>query len=90
MITNKTPAPAFPQGWSIGVTLAPPETTEQRLHRIAVMGQRITGHVEFIRGVGTLGGASAEAKEKAVRAFYERLTALERQLARILDQLRLG
>jgi hypothetical protein len=54
------------------------------------MGQLITKHVEFMRGVGTLGGASTEAKEKAVLAFYERLLALERQLARVLDELRLG
>jgi hypothetical protein len=90
MITNKTSAPAFSKERSVGARLAPPETTEERLHRIEVTGQMITGHVEFMPGVGTLGGASAEAKEKAVRAFYERLTALERQLARILDELRLG
>jgi hypothetical protein len=90
MITNKTPAPPFTKGRSIWAVLAPPATTEERLHRIEVTGQLITQHVEFMRGVGTLGGASAEAKEKAVLAFYERLTSLERQLAHVLDELRLG
>ncbi len=89
-MTNKTSAPAFANERSVAARLAPPETTEERLHRIKVARQLVTEHVEFIRGVGTLGGASAEAKEKAVLAFYERLTSLERQLARVLDDLRLG
>jgi hypothetical protein len=90
MTMNKTPAPPFTKGRSTGALLAPPATTEERLHRIAVMGQQITGHVQFVCGVGTLGGASAEAKEKAVLAFYERLVVLERQLGRVVDELRLG
>jgi len=90
MMTNKTSAPAISKERSVGARLAPPETTEERLHRIEVVGQLVTKHVEFIRGIATLGGASAEAKEKAVLAFYERLTALEHQLAHVLDELRLG
>ena len=39
---------------------------------------------------GTLDGTSAEAKERAVTAFYERLLVVERQLGRIQDDLRLG
>jgi hypothetical protein len=54
------------------------------------MGQRISGYVQFMCKVGNLNGTSAEAKEKAVTAFYERLAALEHQLGRIQEELRLG
>jgi hypothetical protein len=54
------------------------------------MGERIHGYVQFMCQVGTLGGTSAEAKETAITAFHERLAALERQLARIHDELQLG
>jgi hypothetical protein len=40
--------------------------------------------------VGGLHGTSAEARERAVAAFCERLTVLEGQLARIHEELRLG
>ena len=69
---------------------APPCTTEERLLHIAALGKRVQGHVEFMGQVGGLGGTSAEAKERAVVAFYERLAALERQLDRIQEELRLG
>jgi hypothetical protein len=68
----------------------PPCTTEERLLQIAVMGKRIQGYVEFMCQVGTLSGTSGEAKERAVIAFCERLSALERQLGRIQEELRLG
>lgn len=68
----------------------PPCTTEERLLHIAAMGKRVQGYVEFMCQVGGLGGTSAEAKEQAVAAFYERLAALERQLGRIQEELRLG
>jgi hypothetical protein len=50
----------------------PPLTLETRLVRIQALGQRIAGHIAFIGGVTNLGGASAEAKQKTVAAFYER------------------
>jgi hypothetical protein len=67
-----------------------PCTTAERLLHIEAMGKRVHGYVQFMCQVGTLTGTSAEAKERAVAAFYERLAALERQLARIQEELRLG
>ncbi len=67
----------------------PPWTTEERLRRIEAMGQRIDGYVQFMCQVGSLNGTSAEAKERAVAAFYERLVIVESQLGRMHDSLRL-
>jgi hypothetical protein len=60
------------------------------LRDIEALGQRINGYVAFMAQVGSLGGTSGEAKEKAVAAFHERLAVLERQLGRICEDLRLG
>jgi hypothetical protein len=70
--------------------LTPPWTTEERLQRIQALGQRVEGYVRFICAVGELSGTSAEAKEKAVAVFYERLAILEHQLGRIQEELQLG
>jgi len=67
-----------------------PRTTEERLRDIEALSQRISGYVQFMAQVGSLGGTSAEAKDKAIAAFHERLTVLERQLAHIHEDLRLG
>jgi hypothetical protein len=63
---------------------------EERLERIEALGQRISGYVRFMGQVASLKSTSAEAKERAVSAFYERLVALESQLSRIHEGLRLG
>jgi hypothetical protein len=68
----------------------PPWTTEQRLQHIEAMGQRIQGYVAFIGKVGSLAGASGDAKERAVAAFYVQLAALEKRLARIQEDLQLA
>jgi hypothetical protein len=68
----------------------PPLTLEARLVRIRALGQRIAGHIDFICGVANLAGSSVEAKQKTVAVFYERLLALEGELDRIQEQLRLG
>jgi hypothetical protein len=65
-------------------------TTQQRLEAIEQMLERVSGYVEFMRGVDALKGSSAEAKEAAVVAFYERMVVLERQLGGIAEGLRLG
>ncbi len=65
----------------------PPDSAEL-LRRIAALGQRITAYVEFM-GQTTNNGASAESKDKALAAFYEKLLVVERQLARIHDAFRL-
>ncbi len=67
-----------------------PWTTEERLQRIAAMGQRIDGYIQFMSGIGKMNGTSAEAKDKAVVAFYERMVVLERHLGRIQEELQLG
>ena len=67
----------------------PPLTLETRLVRIQALGQRIASHIAFIGGVANLVGTSAEAKQKTVAVFYERLLVLERELDRIQEKLRL-
>lgn len=67
----------------------PAANLEERLKRIEAMGQRIDGYVQFICKVGSLNGTSAEAKERAVTAFYERMVVVENQLCRIQEILRL-
>ena len=71
------------------VSLTPVSTTQERLQRIAALGQRINGYVQFICEVGNLNGTSVEAKEKVVVAFYEQMVAVERQLGRIHDDFQL-
>jgi hypothetical protein len=69
---------------------AAPTTTDERLQRIAALGERVAEHVRFASGVASMTGVSGEAKDRAVAAFCERLTVLEGQLARIVEELRLG
>lgn len=64
-------------------------TLEDRLQSITLMGQRINGYIQFMSQVGSLSGASAEAKARAVAAFHERLVEVEGQLGRIQEALRL-
>jgi hypothetical protein len=68
----------------------PPLTMEECLQRVESLGQRINGYVQFMCKIRDWEGASAEAKGKAVAAFCERITVLERALGRIEEQLRLG
>jgi hypothetical protein len=62
---------------------------EERLQRIEVMGQRIDGYVRFMCQVASLNGTSAEVKDRAVTAFYERMVVVEGELGRIHEALRL-
>jgi len=71
------------------LALTPPWTTEERLHRIEVLGQRINDYVQFMCQVGNLNATSAETKERAIVAFYEQLVVMERQLAHIHDGFQL-
>lgn len=75
---------------SAGPWLTPPWTTEERLQRIEALGQRIQGYVTYMIKTGGMAGTSAEAKERAVIAFYERLMIVERQLGSIQEELQLG
>jgi len=60
----------------------PPLTTEDHQKRIGLLGQRIGRYVQFMGQVSKMNGSSAEAKERAVAFFYERLLSMERELAR--------
>jgi hypothetical protein len=65
-------------------------TTQERLREIDLLRQRVNDYAEFMCRVDGLTGTSAEAKEKAVIAFHERMIAVEQQLGRIQEELRLG
>jgi hypothetical protein len=67
-----------------------PWTMEERLESIEAMAKRITGYVQFMSKIGKLPGTSAESKEAAVLAFYERMVVFDRQLGRIQEELQLG
>ena len=84
MTVKKSPLPHTP------AVPPAPWTTAERLEQIEALGKQIAAHVQFMSEVGTMNGASAEAKEKAVIAFYDRMLVLERQLGRIQEELRLG
>ena len=87
---SSRPAPVLQREARPRAANAPPPTTDERLRDIASMGQRIHGYIQFMCEIGNLGGTSAEAKETAIAAFHARLTALERQLGRIYEELQLG
>jgi hypothetical protein len=65
-------------------------TTEERLERIRCLGKRIDGYIQFICSVTTLSGTSAEAKDKSVALFLERLLLMEQALGKIQEELQLG
>jgi hypothetical protein len=67
-----------------------PLTTEDRIAHIQALGQRVTSYVKYMCAVSSITGSSAEAKERAVEVFYQRLAALEQELGRIHDGLLLG
>ena len=89
-VTSRPAAPPFAVAPWTGFSLTPPCTMEQRLQRIEAMGQRIASYIQFMGQVAGLNGTSAEAKERAVTNFYERLLVAERQLGRIQEDLQLG
>ena len=67
----------------------PPETTADRLVRIRILGKRVAGYIRFMETIATAEGASAEAKDRVVAVFHERLAHLERELARIQENFQL-
>jgi hypothetical protein len=69
---------------------APALTQDERLLRIKAMGQRINDYVGFMSQASGPNGASAEAKEKAVTAFYELMMIAVSQLGRIHEKLQLA
>jgi hypothetical protein len=88
MATKAKAAPAeAPQPDALPATC---NTLEDRLAHIQALGKRIEEHIQFVLGVATLSGTSAESKQKAVTAFHDRLAHFERALVQTLDELRLG
>jgi hypothetical protein len=88
--TKSRPPSTFPDLEPINELLrTPPTNTEERLVHIRALGQRVKGYVQFMCAVHRLCGSSAEVKEKAVAAFYERLAFLEQELGRIQEKLQL-
>jgi hypothetical protein len=69
---------------------AAPETLEGWVQEIEFLRQRINTYAGLMCQVDNLDGTSTEAKVRAVRAFYERMLVVERQLGRIQEDLRLG
>ena len=67
-----------------------PLTTEDRLEHIHALGQRVGTYVKFMCTIGRMEGSSLESKDRAVAVFYDRLYALEQELARIHDNVLLG
>lgn len=87
--STRPPMPHSDLGPSAGPRNSPPETTDDFLRCIEAMNLRINGYVQYMAQVGALTGTSSEVRDKAVAAFYERMNVLERQLARIRDDLQL-
>jgi hypothetical protein len=58
----------------------PPQTLEEHVQHIAALGQHLEGCIRFMCQVGSRNGTSAEAKERAVKAVYERMIIVESQL----------
>ena len=87
--TNATAALSVGPAILAGATPALPWTLVERVHSIEAMGQRIDEYIRFMCQIANLNNASAEAKERAVTAFYERMRVVEKQLGSIYDELRL-
>ena len=82
-ITPRLPAPRPKLLWPTR-----PCSTEQRLERIDVLGQRIAGYVRFMCQADS-NGSSPDARAKAIDAFYEQIVVLERQLGNIHENYQL-
>jgi hypothetical protein len=67
-----------------------PLTTDDRLEHIHALGQRVGAYVKFMCTIARMEGSSLESKDRAVAVFYDRLYALEQELARIHDNVLLG
>ena len=76
-------APLAVPGHTSGLTLV------ERLQRIEAMGHRIDTYIRSMGQVVALHNASAELKERAVTAFYERMVVAEKQLGRIHEEFQL-
>jgi hypothetical protein len=90
--TAKAPPPTSkaPLASTAELPRTPPATAEEYLMHIGVLGKRVEGHVAFMSAVERMSGTSAEAKNKALSLFYQRLVAMELELGRVREELELG
>jgi hypothetical protein len=90
--SSKAPPPTSKAPLAVTVELprTPPATAEEFLTHISALGKRIEGHVTFMSAVERLNGTSAEAKNKALTQFYQRLVLMEVELNRVREELELG
>ncbi|HKI37587.1 MAG TPA: hypothetical protein VKA46_37370 [Gemmataceae bacterium] len=88
----KAPPPTSksPLANSADLPRTPPATAEEFLTHIGALAKRVEGHVAFMSGVERLNGTSAEAKNRALSLFYQRLVTLELELNRVREELELG
>lgn len=88
---SRAALPLGPKKLSVaGPWMTPPGTIEERQLRIEAMGGWIQDYIQFMCKLESFKGVSAEAKERAVATFYDRLVILERQLGRIQEEVKLG
>lgn len=64
-------------------------TLEERLHRIETLGNRIRGHIDAIARIAHEPGTSPDGKERAVKAFHEKIILVESELGRIREELQM-
>jgi hypothetical protein len=60
-----------------------------RRDQLLALGERVNARVRAMCQLDQLVGVSAEAKDKALAAFHERLAALEKELGLIEENLHL-
>ena len=83
-------APIAPLDPPSDLSQLPCVTTADRLARIQLLGRRVQEHIREAAAAGAQPGTSAEARDRAVALFMDRLVFLERALAQTLEDLRLG
>jgi hypothetical protein len=90
MLGRNRPPARFPELDPINHLLrSPPMTTEDHLTHVRALGKKIEGYIDSICSAGGPNRASEEARDKAVRTFYERLHVLEQELRRVHDEFQL-
>jgi hypothetical protein len=83
-VNSVEPEP-LPEAWQL-----PPATKEECIDRIRTLGHRVEAYVRFMKAIENVPGTSAESRQKALTAFYERMLFFDRELGRIQEDLQLG
>src|SRR5262245_43924881 len=82
---NSVEPEPLPEAWQV-----PPATKEECIDRIRILGHRVESYVRFMKAIEHVLGTSAESRQKALTAFYERMLFFDRELGRIQEDLQLG